>query len=182
MRNRGDGPSAATTLRYYQSSNDSISSRDTQVGTDAVGRLNAGSRIDVSIRLTAPSQDGAYYYGACVDTVSGESNTRNNCSSGVSVSVSDGGGGGGGGGGSGGRPGECVEGKTYSSGEGCDVYGIGSSSKQRFTVLSDGRGRFAFITSGNSIVNRGGSINGVRYHFVASHQGGGVWKVDEYRP
>ena len=42
---------------------------------------------------------GTYYYGACVDAVAGESDTANNCSSAVSVTVSDGGGGGGGGGG-----------------------------------------------------------------------------------
>ena len=175
VRNRGDGPSAATTLRYYRSSNSTISSRDTQVGTDAVAALGAGSLSAESIRVTAPSQDGTYYYGGCVASVSGESNTGNNCSSGVRVSVSDGGGGDG-------RPGECVEGKTYRPGEGCDVYGMNSSSKQRFTVLNDGRGRFAFSISGSRIDNRGGSINGVRYHFLASHQGEGVWKVDEYRP
>ena len=176
VRNRGDGPSAATTLRYYRSSNATISSSDREVGTDAVGGLVAGRSSSQSIRLTAPSQDGTYHYGACVDAVSGESDTGNNCSAAVRVTVSDGGGGGGGG-----RAGECVEGKTYGTGEGCDVYGVGSSSKQRFTVLSDGRGRFAFSTSGNRIAFRGGSINGVSYHFVASHQGGGVWKVDEYR-
>ena len=98
VRNRGDGPSVATTLRYYRSSNSTISSRDTQVGTDAVAALGAGSRSAESIRVTAPSQDGTYYYGACVASVSGESNTGNNCSSGVRVSVSDGGGGDGGGG------------------------------------------------------------------------------------
>ena len=162
------------------SANDTISSRDAQVGTDAVAGLGAGARSVETIRLTAPSQAGVYYYGACVDSISGETDTGNNCSSGMRVTVSDGGGGGSGGGDV--RPGECVEGKTYGIGEGCDVYGVGSTSKQRFTVLSDGRGRFGFITSGNSINNRGGSINGVRYHFVASHQGGGVWKVDEYRP
>ena len=86
------------------------------------------------------------------------------------------------GGGGTGRAGECVEGNTYARGEGCDVYGVGSGSSERFSVLSDGRGRFGFITAGNSISNRGGSINGVRYHFVASHQGNGVWKIDEYRP
>ena len=37
VRNRGDGQSAATTLRYYRSSNATISRRDTRVGTDAVG-------------------------------------------------------------------------------------------------------------------------------------------------
>ena len=42
-----------------------------------------------SIDLTAPSSAGTYYYGACVDSVTGESSTTNNCSSGVSVTVSE---------------------------------------------------------------------------------------------
>ena len=50
-----------------------------------------------TIRLTAPSTVGTYYYGACVDAVPGESDTANNCSSAVPVTVSAGGGGGGGG-------------------------------------------------------------------------------------
>ena len=76
-----------------------------------------------------------------------------------------------------------MKGNTYDPGEGCDVYGTGgSSSKQRFSVLSDGRARFGFATSGNRISAMNTTINGVRYYFVASHQGGGVWKVDDYRP
>lgn len=177
VRNRGDAQSASTTLRYYRSSNSTISTSDSEVGTDPVGQLAASANSRESTLLTAPSTAGTYYYGACVDSVSGESSTANNCSDGVRVVVSGDGGGGGG------RAGECVEGATYDPGEGCDVYGTGgSSSKERFEVLSDGRGRFGFFTAGNGISNRGGSINGVRYHFVASHQGGGTWIVDEYRP
>ena len=33
-----------------------------------------------SIDLTAPASTGTYYYGACVESVSGESRTHNNCS------------------------------------------------------------------------------------------------------
>ena len=33
--------------------------------------------------LTAPGREGAYYYGACVDAVAGESDTANNCSGSV---------------------------------------------------------------------------------------------------
>ena len=172
VRNQGDGQSRSTTLRYYRSSNATISSSDTEVGTDAVRALGAGGVSDETITLTAPSQAGTYYYGACVDAVSGESATGNNCSDGVEVEVSGGGGG---------REGECVQGATYARGESCDAYGTGSSSKTVFTVLSNGRARFGFLTAGNRIVATG-SINGVKYHFVASHQGGGVWKIDEYRP
>ncbi len=172
VRNRGEGQSGSTTLRYYRSSNATISSSDTEVGTDRVGSLRSGGSSAETVALTAPSQEGAYYFGACVDSVDGESNTDNNCSDGVEVEVAGGGTG---------REGECVQGATYGRGESCDVYGTGSSSKLTFTVLSDGRARLGFITAGNGITMTG-TINGVKYHFVASHQGGGVWKVDEYVP
>ena len=88
VSNGGDGPSVATTLRYYQSTDGTISDSDTEVGTDAVGVLAASGTSDQSIGLTAPSDAGTYYYGACVDAVTGESNSGNNCSSGVQVTVS----------------------------------------------------------------------------------------------
>ena len=89
VRNRGMARADATTLRYYRSSDSTIFSSDTPAGTDAVGGLAASSSDDKSTTLTAPSSAGTYYYGACVESVSGESDTGNNCSSGVSVTVSD---------------------------------------------------------------------------------------------
>ncbi len=87
VRNRGDGRSDFTDLRYYRSSDSTITSGDTPVGTDPVSRLNASASGDESISLTAPSTSGTYYYGACVDAVSGESDTNNNCSDAVAVTV-----------------------------------------------------------------------------------------------
>ena len=87
VRNQGTGASTASTLRYFRSSNSTISSSDTAVGTDSVGGLAASGSSRESIRLNAPSTAGTYYYGACVDAVSEESDTRNNCSNAVSVSV-----------------------------------------------------------------------------------------------
>ena len=78
VRNQGNGRSASTTLRYYHSLDATISTGDTEVGTDAVGSLTAAASSDQSISLTAPSTAGTYYYGACVDPVSGESATGNN--------------------------------------------------------------------------------------------------------
>ncbi len=92
VRNQGTGSSAATTLRYYRSSNSTISTSDTQVGTDSVSGLSASGTSAESISLNAPSSAGTYYYGACVESVSGESNTDNNCSDGVRVTVSSSGG------------------------------------------------------------------------------------------
>ena len=88
VRNQGNGLSASTTLRYYRSTDATISTSDTAVGTDAVGGLAASGTSDESISLTAPSTAGTYYYGACVDPVSGESNSQNNCSTAVRVTVS----------------------------------------------------------------------------------------------
>ena len=88
VRNQGNGLSASTTLRYYRSTDATISTGDTQVGTDPVSGLSAFGTSDESISLTAPSTAGTYYYGACVDPVSGESDTRNNCSTAVRVTVS----------------------------------------------------------------------------------------------
>ena len=87
VRNAGDGGSPATTLRYYRSMDTTITTSDTAVGTDAVGTLAAAGTSAQSISLTAPSSPGTYYFGACVDTVTGESDTTNNCSASVKVDV-----------------------------------------------------------------------------------------------
>ena len=89
VRNGGDGRSAATTLRYYRSSDATITTSDTAVGTDAVGGLAASGTSAESISLTAPPDPGTYYYGACVDAVAGESDTANNCSSSAAVTVTE---------------------------------------------------------------------------------------------
>ena len=87
VRNQGTGRSDFTDLRYYRSSDSTITSGDTEVGTEFVRRLNASASRDENIGLTAPSTPGTYYYGACVDAVSGESSTTNNCSVPVAVTV-----------------------------------------------------------------------------------------------
>ena len=89
VRNDGDAASAATTLRYYRSTDATITTADTSVGTDAVGGLAAAATSSESIDLTAPSAAGTYYYGACVEAVAGESDATNNCSPSVQVSVTE---------------------------------------------------------------------------------------------
>ena len=91
VHNQGDGQAAATTLHYYRSNNATITSRDTEVGTDEIGVLDASATSAASIALTAPTSVSAevgIYYGACVASVRGESNTDNNCSSAVRITVS----------------------------------------------------------------------------------------------
>ena len=82
-----DGTSEATTLRYYQSVDGTVTTSDTQVGTDAVPALGPRHRSTQSVELTAPSTPGTYYYAACVDAVTDESDTTNNCSNKRTVHV-----------------------------------------------------------------------------------------------
>ena len=90
IRNRGDVRAAATTLRYKTHSQLPIIPDDPTVGTDSVRSLVPSATVSETITLTAPSTSGIYYYGACVDSVSGESVTSNNCSGsrGAAVRVS----------------------------------------------------------------------------------------------
>ena len=89
VHNQGDQQAAATTLHYYRSNNSTITASDTEVGTDEVGALDASATSTQSIELTAPTGGApGVYYGACVASVSGESNTGNNCSSAVRITVS----------------------------------------------------------------------------------------------
>ena len=87
VSNQGNGSAAGTTVRFYRSSDAKIDSNDRSVGSSqAVGSLAAGGTSTVSATDTL-ALAGTYYYGACVDAVSNESNASNNCSSGVPVIV-----------------------------------------------------------------------------------------------
>ena len=84
-----EATSEATTLRWYSSTDATISASDTEIGTDAVPALGPrGSSLE-SVELTAPSAAGTHYYGACVDAVARESNTGNNCSRSVPIFVTE---------------------------------------------------------------------------------------------
>ena len=87
VRNQGGAAAGSTTLRYYRSTNDTISTSDTAVGTKTVSGLAAAGTSAESIDLTAPTSAGTYYYGACVDAVTNESDRTNNCSTAVRVTA-----------------------------------------------------------------------------------------------
>lgn len=87
VRNEGDEAAAATTLRFYRSTDASITTADTSVGTAEVAGLAGFGSRGQRLQLTAPTAAGTYHYGACVDAVAEESDTRNNCSASVRVRV-----------------------------------------------------------------------------------------------
>ena len=87
VRNGGEGSSVPTMLRYYRSTDNTITTSDTVVGGDAIDGLGSGGTSSHSVKLTAPLL-GTYSYGACVDVVPSETDTANNCS--ASVAIDDG--------------------------------------------------------------------------------------------
>ena len=88
LRNSGNATAAATTIRVYQSTNSSISTSDTEIGQATTSSLGAGQSRTITGTVTLSSQaSGTFYFGLCADRVSGESNTQNNCSTGVRVTV-----------------------------------------------------------------------------------------------
>ena len=86
VRNVGDADASTTTLRYYRSADASITAGDAEAG-NAVAALAAGATSAESLTVNAPTAPGTYYYGACADAVADESDTSNNCSSPVPVTV-----------------------------------------------------------------------------------------------
>ena len=85
--NQGDGPSTASTLRFYLSADDVITTIDTPLGEDAVPALLSGSISVQNLPITAPAETGTYWVGACIDAVAGEAETGNQCSTGVHIVI-----------------------------------------------------------------------------------------------
>ena len=87
VRNAGDRDAAATTLVVYRSADETITTSDQNVGEYMVTELAASATSAASVELSAPPGSGTYYYGACVLAVAKESDTANNCSAAVPVTV-----------------------------------------------------------------------------------------------
>ena len=94
VRNRGSTTTASPMLRFYRSTDATITRSDTQSATRWVTRSGIDSNNQPlyvyleAVFVKVPSSQGVYYYGACVDAVAGESATTNNCSAAVKVEVS----------------------------------------------------------------------------------------------
>lgn len=80
VRNRGQTVSDATTIRFYVSNDQTITSSDTQIAMFDVPELERGAStfIDQNVQTNLVNQ--GLFLGACVDSVTNESDTQNNCS------------------------------------------------------------------------------------------------------
>ena len=87
VRNNGTRSSNATAVRFFRSTDGTITVDDTQVATADVPALAASGSVTASAVVSAPAAGGTFHYGACVDAVPGEAETGNNCSPAVTVRV-----------------------------------------------------------------------------------------------
>ncbi|MCZ0934974.1 MAG: Ig-like domain-containing protein [Gemmatimonadetes bacterium] len=89
LRNRGTIASDATAVRAMRSVNPTISARDSELESYSMASLapSQETSFPITIVVETNSAPGTIYIGMCVDAVSEESNTRNNCSEGAELTV-----------------------------------------------------------------------------------------------
>ena len=85
--NQGSGESSATTLRYYKWDEIAEEWKHIPDKTSDIESLSTDDTSSQSISLTAPNSAGPHYYSACVDEVTNESNTSNNCAKYATITV-----------------------------------------------------------------------------------------------
>ena len=88
VSNRGED-SADPSLGYFQSQDQIIDIFDEVLGSEILEGFGPGQSLNRSTKLTAPGQPGTYFYGACIEELSGEVNVDNNCSDAIAITVVD---------------------------------------------------------------------------------------------
>ncbi len=89
VRNQGTVASSATTIRAMRSANPIVSTRDTELKSYSLSSLAASQDLTfpLTISVDASTAAGTIYIGMCIDSVTDESNTRNNCSEGARLTI-----------------------------------------------------------------------------------------------
>ena len=85
--NDGTAAAPATRVRFLRSADEEITTADSEVGTVELAPIVVAGRASGSVEVSVPATGGTSYYGACVEAVTGESDTGNNCSAAVAVVV-----------------------------------------------------------------------------------------------
>ena len=87
VKNQGTATSEASTLQYYRSSDNVITTSDIPLDTKPVGTLAPNASSENVIISIAPGTPGTYYMGACIAPVASEAATSNQCSAGAVIEV-----------------------------------------------------------------------------------------------
>lgn len=85
--NEGRIESAATVGSIYRSTDPHIGTDDTLVESFDIESRGGKEEFSHAFVATAPAENGAYYYGVCVEAVENETDTENNCTPGLGVTV-----------------------------------------------------------------------------------------------
>ena len=80
ITNAGTGFSTSAILEYQRSSEEDFSSNTIILGTTNIANLSVNNPTNDNLFIPRESALGAFYYRACVQNVTGEQNTNNNCS------------------------------------------------------------------------------------------------------
>jgi len=92
ITNSGRAVSDTTTIRFYQHTNRDVYSPEYEFAEATVDPISAGAMVRKILSVTMPTDvSSGYYFGACVDAVTNESNINpsSQCSDEVYVSVSN---------------------------------------------------------------------------------------------
>ncbi len=84
--NLGTGESLDTTLRVFRSTNDIISTLDTELVAVPIGSIDPGDFVTRSGPISVGNDVGTLFFGACVDDVS-DADSSNLCSDAVAVTI-----------------------------------------------------------------------------------------------
>ncbi len=91
LKNAGNANSAATRARAHQSADATITTSDRVITSRdvAISALvpDATADIELTLNVAPNAAPGTGYIGMCVDPVTGESNTDNNCSAAITLTV-----------------------------------------------------------------------------------------------
>ena len=89
IRNQGTVASNETTIRAMRSPNPIVSILDTELRSYPLSSVAAAEdrAFQLTIVVDASTAPGTVYIGMCIDAVTGESNTRNNCSPGARLTT-----------------------------------------------------------------------------------------------
>ena len=86
IQNSGETASTFATLKIYRSNDAEISNSDTSLKSLSLASIAAGASINIAETIGGHST-GTMYYGVCVVDVSSETNTGNNCTTGIAVDI-----------------------------------------------------------------------------------------------
>jgi len=87
IRNAGESQSSSTSVTLRLSTDAQITTSDTQIEQGSIPALSSGAIFNFQTNFEAPDQPGQFFIGVCVSSVSGETNTGNNCSEAVPLLV-----------------------------------------------------------------------------------------------